>query len=235
MTPKTPSDHGFWWLNAVCRGLDANIWFPERPQGRDYFAVARSYCNRCDVREECLAEAMAQDPDNDRFGMFGGKSPRERQRIREGRTEPVVISLQQPKIDVPAPIRREKAVIRGFENRNRPDWEQLALQRKPVKLEKTDIPKQTRLVMEVTPTLGASQLTAQAAAALIMAGWEDPIQPRTAAALFMGASYVGNLAHEGVQAGVITAEENAAIQGVVELAMQVWKFHALNGTISDNA
>lgn len=102
-------------------------------------------------------------------------------------------------------------------------------------LKKTDIPKQTRLVMDVTPTMGPSQLTAQALAALIMAGWEDPIRPRTAAALFMGASYVGNLAREGVEAGVITAEENAAIQGVVELAMQVWKFHAINGTINETA
>lgn len=232
MTPKTPSEHGFWWLNAVCRGLDANIWFPERPQGRDYFAVARSYCNKCDVREECLAEAMAQDPDNDRFGMFGGKSPRERQRIREGRTEPVVVPLRDPKINLPTPAWRQKAVVRGLRNQSRPDREHSALGRKPLKLEKTDIPKQTRLVMELTPTLGASSLTAQAVAALIMAGWEDPLQPRTAAALFMGASYVGNLAREGVEAGVITPQENAAVQGVVELAMQVWKFHALNGTIS---
>lgn len=98
-----------------------------------------------------------------------------------------------------------------------------------------EIPKQTRLVMDVTRTIPASPLTAQAAAALIMAGWEDPIQPRTAAALFMGASYVGNLAHEGVEAGVLTPQEGAAIQGVVELAMQVWKFHAVNGTINENA
>jgi hypothetical protein len=51
----------------------------------------------------------------------------------------------------------------------------------------------------------------------------------------MGASYVGNLAHEGVEAGVFTPQEGAAIQGVVELAMQVWKFHAVNGTINENA
>lgn len=174
--------------------------------------------------------------------MFGGKSPRERSRIREGRPEkPVVeprlpeIKLEPPKKDPPPASGRGKAIVRAYQARNRPDWEALAIRRKPVKLEKTDIPKQTRLVMEVTPTLGASQLTAQAAAALIMAGWEDPIQPRTAAALFMGASYVGNLAREGVDAGVITPEENAAIQGVVELAMQVWKFHALNGKLDDNA
>lgn len=94
-----------------------------------------------------------------------------------------------------------------------------------------DIPKQTRLVMDVTPTLGASTLTAQAAAAMIMAGWEDPMNARTAAAMFMGASFVGELGHRGREVGAITAEENAAIQGVVELAMQVWKYHALHAKV----
>lgn len=235
MTQRTPSERRFWWLDALCRGLDANIWFPEKPQGRDYFAVARSYCNKCDVREECLAEAMAQDPDNDRFGMFGGKSPRERARIRENRPEPSINIPKMPQGYVPAAPRRDKAIVRAYDARNRPDWGELARRRKPMDLKKTDIPAATRLVMNVTPTMGASTLTAQAAAALIMAGWEDPINPRTAAALFMGASYVGNLAREGVEAGVITAEENAAVQGVVELAMQVWKFHAINGTIDETA
>jgi WhiB family redox-sensing transcriptional regulator len=224
MTQKNPSERGFWWLDAACRGLDPDIWFPEKPQGRDYFAVARSYCNHCDVREECLAEAMAQHPDNDRFGMFGGKSPRERQRLRSGRTEKAVIPPKTPKIDLPAAPRRNKVEYQ----RNIP-------QKATMTQKQNEIPKQTRLVMDVTRTIPASPLTAQAAAALIMAGWEDPIQPRTAAALFMGASYVGNLAHEGVEAGILTPQESAAIQGVVELAMQVWKFHAVNGTINENA
>lgn len=178
---------------------------------------------------------MAQHPDNDRFGMFGGKSPRERQRMRDGQPERVIYPAAKPKIDVPPSSGRPQANNVGLENRKRPDWEQLALQRKPIKVQKSDIPKPTRLVMDVTPNIGSSTLTAQASAALIMAGWEDPISPRTAAALFMGASYVGNLARDGVEAGVISPEENAAIQGVVELAMQVWKFHALNGTMNNNA
>lgn len=97
-----------------------------------------------------------------------------------------------------------------------------------MKLDKTKIPKQTQLLMNVTPTMGASQLTAQASAAMIMAGWEDPMDARTSAALFMGASYVAELARQGVESGVISAAENAAVQGVAELAMQVWKHHAVN-------
>ena len=114
---------------------------------------------------------------------------------------------------------------------NKPDWAELALRKKATKLVNKNIPKQTRLVMDVTPTMGASQLTAQAAAAMIMAGWEDPMDARTAAAMFMGASFVGELGHRGVEAKVITPTENAAIQGVVELAMQVWKYHALHAKV----
>ena len=39
----------------------------------------------------------------------------------------------------------------------------------------------------------------------------------------MGCSYVMNLADMAYEAGSITPEEAAAIKGVSELAMQVWK------------
>lgn len=129
---------------------------------------------------------------------------------------------------------RKRSVVRGLQANNRPDWAELALRKKATKLVNKDIPKQTRLVMDVTPTLGASAITAQAAAAMIMAGWEDPMSARTAAAMFMGASYVGELGHRGVEAEVITPQENAAIQGVVELAMQIWKYHALHAKAEPN-
>ena len=59
-----------------------------------------------------------------------------------------------------------------------------------------------------------------------MAGWEDPLDARTCAAMFMGASHVIELARQGFESEVITAQEYAAVQGVAQLAMQVWKFHA---------
>jgi hypothetical protein len=185
-----------------------------------------------------LEEALSIDPDEDRFGMYGGFTPKERNRIREGQ-HPMDTSLNEintrasraaeklQKVEIP-PSRR---VVQQFMVRNAPDWEELALRRKPIKLKNTKIPKQTQLVMDVTPTLGASQLTAQALAAMIMAGWEDPMEARTAAALFMGASYVAELARQGVENGVLTAQENAAVQGVAELAMQVWKYHAMNAKL----
>jgi hypothetical protein len=246
MSTRNPSERSGWWADASCRGLDGNIWFPEKPQGRDYFALARKYCNLCKVREACLAEALELDADHDRFGMWGGHTPKERQRIREtgrpDRAVKVTISVRreiltpvtrkkvakQPQFPLSTEARDPQDVIRVYEQHNQPDLGEIALKRKPTLMETTKIPKQTQLLMNVTPTLGASQVTAQAAAAMIMAGWEDPMDARTAAALFMGASYVAELARQGVERGAITPAENAAVQGVAELAMRVWKHHATN-------
>lgn len=230
---KNPSR---WWEHALCKGLDANIWFPEKPQGRDYFARARTYCERCPVRQPCLEEALSVNPDDDRFGMYGGFTPKERDRIREGKSPfgpPIVeIGPTRPVQRQPEPKEPEIPPIRGYVRqfmvRNKPDLDEMALRRTRRPLKDTKIPKQTQLVMNVTPMIGASQLTAQALAAMIMAGWEDPMEARTAAALFMGASYVAELARQGVESGVLSPQENAAVQGVAELAMQVWKYHATN-------
>lgn len=235
---KNPSR---WWEDALCRGLDSNIWFPDTPQGRDYFAVARKHCNNCPVSQECLASALAQDPDNDRYGMFGGKSPRERLNIRfkiETKSQFVKspqfhdVPKDRPEPRVGNAVRNPLSYTYAFKAKNPTDHGLESLRRKPNDLTQTDIPKQTQLLLKVTHNMPASQLTAQASAAMIMAGWEDPIDARTAAAMFMGASYVGNLSREGVEAGVLTAQENAAIQGVVELAMQVWKYHVVNGNLA---
>lgn len=223
-----------WWEYAECRGLDGNIWFPDKPQGRDYFAIARSYCVKCPVQQECLNEALLQNPDNDRFGMFGGKTPRERVNIRLGIDKKDKV-YERKNSFAPPPPRLENSYTKAFIAMNSIDKGIEALKRKQNDLSKTTIPKQTQLLLNVTKTMQASQLTAQAGAAMTMAGWEDPMDVRTAAAMFMGSSYVGHLAREGTEAGVLTAQENAAIQGVVELAMQVWKHHVMNGKMNEFA
>jgi hypothetical protein len=234
MSHLPPKNRSKWWEYALCRGLDGNIWFPDKPQGRDYFAIARSYCNECPVKQECLDEALLQNPDNDRFGMFGGKSPRERVNIRLGidKKDKVygtkVAYFNSPPTD-------SQRYTKALNARNPIDKGIEALKRKQNDLSKTTIPKQTQLLLNATKTMQASQLTAQASAAMIMAGWEDPMDVRTAAAMFMGSSYVGHIAREGTEAGVLTAQENAAIQGVVELAMQVWKHHVMNGKMNEFA
>lgn len=60
-----------WRARAACRGLDTNLFFPERGDNST-LKEARALCATCPVREECLAVA---DPI---FGLWGGLTPDER-------------------------------------------------------------------------------------------------------------------------------------------------------------
>jgi hypothetical protein len=84
-------------------------------------------------------------------------------------------------------------------------------------------PKQTKLLLSSTIAAPDTTITAQAVAGVIAAGWPDPLPEHIASAIFMGCSYVMNLGKIAYDAGTITSEESAAIQGVSELAMQIWK------------
>lgn len=85
-------------------------------------------------------------------------------------------------------------------------------------------PKQTKLLLNATTPAPESAVSAQALAGVISAGWPDPLPPHIASAIFMGCSYVMNLGKMAFEAGSLTPEENAAVQGVCELSMQIWKF-----------
>lgn len=221
--PKRRKTLSSWASLAACAGYDTNLWFPETPQGRDYFAKARQICAECEVRADCLEFALDFDQDNDRFGMFGGKSPKERAKIRDERMRPrPVIIPNDTKVAVRPAYAYKYAMLAKIEILP----EHIATRRTKIDMKNTDIPSKTRLVMQQTPAAPASTLTAQAAAAMIMAGWEDPLDAKTCAALFMGASYVLELARQGGLNGTLTPNESAAAQGVAELAMQVWKHHA---------
>ncbi len=220
VTQKNRSD---WYENAACLGQETNLWYPESPQGRDYFAKARKVCAECQVSTECLEFALSFDDDYDRFGMFGGKSPKERAKIRDERRKAVNIGLVRP---VKYAVRQPHSYAYAIMAKHTPDSAEIQLRRTKVDMNKTKIPPETALVMNATHAAPASTLTAQAAAALLMAGWEDPLDARTCAALFMGASYVMELARQGGENGSLTPQESAAAQGVAELAMRVWRYHA---------
>lgn len=85
------------------------------------------------------------------------------------------------------------------------------------------VPAQTQLLLNATKAAPESAVTAQALAALYATGWPDPLPRHVAAAVYMGCSYVMNLGQQAYDSGSITAQEYAAIQGVSELSMQVWK------------
>ena len=68
-----------WPDDAACRGAPADVFFPERGVSTD---DAKAVCRRCTVANDCLEYALAN---NERFGIWGGKSARERQQIRRRR------------------------------------------------------------------------------------------------------------------------------------------------------
>lgn len=65
-----------WHARAACRGVGADLFFPSRRQSeRAYQAAVERYCQRCPVRPEC-----AEAGEHERFGLWGGRSPRRRQK-----------------------------------------------------------------------------------------------------------------------------------------------------------
>ena len=68
--------HPDWHRDAACRGLDTDIFFPERGE---LITQATSVCKGCPVRVECEAQARDQKEDQ---GIWGGLSAHER-RLRK--------------------------------------------------------------------------------------------------------------------------------------------------------
>ncbi|MDQ4130171.1 MAG: WhiB family transcriptional regulator [Actinomycetota bacterium] len=61
---------------ARCLDADPEAFFPEKGGST---REAKRICSACEVREECLEYALAND---ERFGIWGGMSERERRRLR---------------------------------------------------------------------------------------------------------------------------------------------------------
>lgn len=70
--PRMELDAPEWRDFALCRVTDPEAFFPETGEnGRP----AKRVCAGCEVREACLAEALAHD---ERFGIWGGLTAAER-------------------------------------------------------------------------------------------------------------------------------------------------------------
>ena len=67
-----------WRAKALCAQVDPEMFFPNRGESTK---DAKRVCLNCEVRAECLEDAFATD---DRFGVRGGYSERERRRLRRG-------------------------------------------------------------------------------------------------------------------------------------------------------
>ena len=65
-----------WQEEALCAQTDPEAFFPEKGGST---REAKRVCSRCDVRAECLEYALGHD---ERFGIWGGLSERERRRLK---------------------------------------------------------------------------------------------------------------------------------------------------------
>ncbi len=65
-----------WHERALCAQTDPEAFFPEKGGST---REAKRICSGCEVRAECLEYALAHD---ERFGIWGGLSERERRRLR---------------------------------------------------------------------------------------------------------------------------------------------------------
>ncbi len=71
-------DHPLGWqADALCAETDPEAFFPEKGGStRD----AKRICDGCEVRQQCLEYALEND---ERFGIWGGLSERERRKLRK--------------------------------------------------------------------------------------------------------------------------------------------------------
>ena len=76
-----------WKDHAACGGLDMVIFFPEEPiTTQRVWDQARTFCNQCTVRQQCLDYAINHETLGfRRYGMFGGMTPKERERYAEAK------------------------------------------------------------------------------------------------------------------------------------------------------
>lgn len=78
---RTPSDlpPENWRELGLCAQTDPEAFFPDKGGST---LEAKRMCKGCEVRTECLEAALAND---ERFGVWGGKTERERRALRRER------------------------------------------------------------------------------------------------------------------------------------------------------
>ena len=75
VSPEDEDELG-WQDQALCAQTDPEAFFPEKGGST---REAKRVCRSCEVRAECLEYALEHD---ERFGIWGGMSERERRRLK---------------------------------------------------------------------------------------------------------------------------------------------------------
>jgi WhiB family transcriptional regulator, redox-sensing transcriptional regulator len=66
-----------WQADSLCAQTDPEAFFPEKGGST---REAKKICTSCEVRAQCLEYALQND---ERFGIWGGLSERERRKLRK--------------------------------------------------------------------------------------------------------------------------------------------------------
>jgi WhiB family redox-sensing transcriptional regulator len=69
-----------WPERAACRGR-GNLFFATDQTSQ---RIALAVCRRCPVRPDCLADALATEAPERRYGIVGGLTPEQRTASRSG-------------------------------------------------------------------------------------------------------------------------------------------------------
>ncbi len=74
-----------WQRQALCRDADPELFtsggINPGPLPTRIERAAIAWCERCPVRQECLEYAMATESRGSRYGVWGGTTPVQRERI----------------------------------------------------------------------------------------------------------------------------------------------------------
>nr|WP_221219292.1 WhiB family transcriptional regulator [Prauserella isguenensis] len=71
------TDEQEWQERALCAQTDPEAFFPEKGGST---REAKRICQGCEVKDDCLEYALAHD---ERFGIWGGLSERERRKLKK--------------------------------------------------------------------------------------------------------------------------------------------------------
>lgn len=69
---------GDWAERAACRGMDTNLFYPEK-EGLRSTAQVKVICQRCPVQLDCLEYATRWDEP----GVWGGRGQKARRKLRK--------------------------------------------------------------------------------------------------------------------------------------------------------
>ena len=101
----TPEEEDDWRDQALCAQTDPESFFPEKGGTSK---EAKKVCQACEVRAECLQEAL---DNNERFGIWGGLSERERRKIAKGQMPHPVFPAAVPPTVTPEPAPGEEPTV----------------------------------------------------------------------------------------------------------------------------